>query len=160
MTDYNRKPTFPNIDNMCIIRGRPTKDDFTDCYKIKDDETTILNLELKVRNRALHTFDYVIVQVYGHVPNEAIPYYEEGGMAEQLLRKLSSKCDITLYCHASYRHYLNKRGKESKIQLLICDSFRTESRTSRMQAIQEDVDRKKALEQKYINVPKEQKEGE
>lgn len=150
MIDYNRKPQYPNIDNMCIIRGRPVKDDFSDDYFIKDDETTMLRLELKVLNRAMKTCDHVMVYVYGHVPNEAIRMYEEGGMAEQMLKKLSTKCDITLYCHASYRHYVSKKGNEIKHQMLICDSYRTESRTSRMQAIMEETQKKKELEQKYI----------
>lgn len=151
MIDYGRKPTSPNIDNMCIIRGKPVKDDFSDDYIVKDDESTILNLELSVSNRACKTCDHVIVQVHGHVPNEAIPMYKNGGMAEHMLKKLSSKCDITLYCHASYRHYVNKNGREIKIQLLICDTYRTESRKSRMQAIMEESQKKKELEQKYIN---------
>ena len=134
---------------MCILRGKPVVDDFSKYYSVNDDGTTGLNLLLKVRNRKEKKCDMVSIFVKGHVPTatEENPYLKDGGMAEQMLKRLSSKCDITIYCHATY-------DVNAHNQYLICDSYRTESRTSRMQAIKEETEKKKALEQKYINSQK------
>ncbi len=159
---YDNHPQQVNIDNMCIIRGKPTTNDFTNYYRILDDGTTQLSVKLRVVNKTCNTTDYAYILVYGHVKDETSKWYKNGGMAERLLKKLSSKCDVTFYCHVSYREYVKKDDTVVKKQLLVCDTYRTESKDSRMQAIMQAMEKKKALEEKYKDTTTEtkQKEGE
>lgn len=138
-------PSALNIDNMCILRGKPITDDFSPYYKIdKKTGDTHLSLLLSVRNRREKRAIPVCVIVNGHIPTNEDLRYLEGGMAEQMLKRLSSKCDITLYCHAVF-------DTVKKRQYLICDTYRTESRTSRMQAIQEETAKKNKMYSKYTS---------
>ncbi len=122
-----------NPDNMLSLRGKPIYDDYTNFYNVgKKTGKTHLYFWIKVYSPGRSyrvgkpTFDYICMHVYGHVKDTEHP---KGGMAEQLLKRISKNVFITCYCHVSQSKRISKNGKVSSNLECYLDGFRTEDQT-------------------------------
>lgn len=141
-----------NPDNLVVIRGKPIRSDFSKYYKVLDNGSTYLRLELKVFNPSkaqkyqdrLLSYDIICVQVFGHVKDEKHP---KGELAERLLTKISKNVYVTCYCHVIVKSQLFK-GRKHTNMFLTLDGFKTEDSDIVVQASQKQkAERKQMLKQ-------------
>ncbi len=137
-----------NPDNLVTLRGKPIHDDYSKFYKVAKSDYTVLYFWIKIYNSTKSyknkkpTFDHIPVTVFGHIKDEKHP---KGGLAEQLLSRVSKELYVTLYCHIDTSEFLAYGVHRRESFSIVLDGFRMENQTLVVRANTKVKQEKKAI---------------